>query len=107
MTRQSGALGTRPSVIHMEQLIYTWAVHTLTGPGFGVVGQSPGWPVRPEHLQGGLGGHVAYLSQGSSSEILRGIPAPEAVVYRADVQLGTILLVKRYLGLDANGRSGR
>lgn len=107
MTRQSGALGTRPSVIRMEQLIYTWAVHTLTGPGFGVVGQSPGWPVRPEHLQGGLGGQVAYLSQGSSSEILRGIPAPEAVVYRVDVQLGTILLVKRYLGLDANGRSGR
>ncbi|WP_284982380.1 hypothetical protein [Arthrobacter sp. efr-133-TYG-118] len=93
--------------VRLEQLIYTWANQTLTGQGFGVVGCSPGWPIRGEHNQGGLGGQVRYLRQGAASLIREGNAAPEAVAYRTDPEIGRILLVKLYLGQDSHGRDGR
>lgn len=97
----------RIAQVRLEQLVYTWANQTLTGPGFGVVGCSSGWPVRPERNQGGLGSQVRYLRQGAASLIREGSPAPETIAYRTDPEIGRILLIKLYLGQDAHGRDGR
>lgn len=94
-------------VLSLEHLIYTWADTTITGPGFGVVAHSESWPIRSDHNQGGLGGQVEFLRQGSASKIRQGAAAPEAVTYRIDENLGRMLLVKTYLGQDSHGRDGR
>ncbi len=94
--------------IRCERLLWTWNQATLadTGPGYGPVARSAGWPFRDRaDSTGGLGNRTRYLPAEASS-LLADHDAPVALSLRSAPE-GKLLLYKQFLGEDAFGRNSR
>lgn len=94
--------------VFLEQLVYTWAEHTLTGTGNGVVLRSSAWPTgNNTAADAALADFVEYLPAKLQHRLGSGRTPPLGADFWQHPEYGNVVAVHRYLGVDSAGRGGR
>lgn len=94
--------------VFLEQLVYTWAEHTLTGTGNGVVLRSAAWPTgNSTAADAALADFVEYLPATLQHRLGSGRTPPLGADFWQHPEYGNVVAVHRYLGVDSAGRGGR
>jgi hypothetical protein len=98
---------TQAAKVKCEQLICTWAKHTLTGSGgHGAVARSNGWPFDTRSdLSGGLNRKASFLRQGTARHAVDEM-SPTSLSFLHSPE-GVLVLAKTLAGADTSGRPGR